>query len=221
MDTIAKRARTSPRQVRRILDKLNGIILPDGHRIVEIDENRGRKGGTTYNTNRYKLNLTSCPVSFGLIPVTGDLENLTSEPVNMTPENLNRTSEQGKPDTAMSDEPSGTVSKKQPSEKPTREFNSTESGFLLAAKLCLSGRDLKTLCVEAIETAVRELKISPEQAVIAICAKWEEYDSTGGQYKVGKIKYLKTSEFLNGRHGKAKTSLSGNPLERLRRELKD
>jgi hypothetical protein len=192
MATIAKRSRSSERQVRRILEKLNAIVLPDGSRLVEIQENRGRKGGSTYHTNRYKLNLTSCPVSFGLIPVIGDSENLTSEPVNLTPAPL-------KPDTAMSDEPSRTTTKKQPPVEPSKSsakaFNSTEMARILAMELGLNGKELMVLCQDAIETGTRKWGVDAEASEQRIMARWNDYQESGVEFKSGILKFLKLSKF--------------------------
>jgi hypothetical protein len=96
---IADKSRLSERQVRRILR----LLAEKG--TIAIEENRGRN-----NTNRYKLNLTVCPVLIELKPVIGDIENLTFE-------TQNRTSMTVKPDIAMSAEPSRTT-KEPPIEPP-------------------------------------------------------------------------------------------------------
>ena len=70
---IARKARLSDRQVRRILDEL------EEQKIITVQEKRGRKKGGEYATCVYKLNLTICPVLVDLKPVTDDMEDLTFE----------------------------------------------------------------------------------------------------------------------------------------------
>ena len=71
--SIARKSRMGVRQVRRILADL------ESKKIITREEHRGRKGRDEYATNRYKLNLSVCPVYIELKPVTDAYLNLTSD----------------------------------------------------------------------------------------------------------------------------------------------
>lgn len=81
---LAQRARCSYRQAHRI------VIRLEKQGKITVQKKRGRN-----NTNRYKLNLTPCPILFELKPDNTVQENQTNEPL--------------KSDIIVSDEPSGTT----------------------------------------------------------------------------------------------------------------
>lgn len=215
--TIARRARISDRQVRRVLEEMENTILEGGVHLLEIEHNRGRN-----KTNRYKLNLTQCPVlAEPESPSTSndevsdqDSENLTPCPVleqikqdtgdseNRTYGTENRTSATVKPDIAMSDEPSGTVSKKQPSLEPCArdheaivfEIATTHPGneHLRGPRRPLP-QDLEIAIVEAVLRDGEDLVLAGTRNLAQKVAVWPPGDE---RFIPNAVKFYRFSEYL-------------------------